>query len=67
MLSASIVVRGMTYRCFSCCKLYGKFGVQKMADLPKVKCLEVPRFTHSGVDMFGPYTIRERQFDLKRL
>ena len=34
-----------------------------MADLPKVKCLEVPPFTHSGVDMFGPYTIRERQFD----
>ena len=37
-----------------------------MADLPKVRCLDVPPFTHCGVDMFGPYTIRERRSDLKR-
>ena len=37
-----------------------------MPDLSKVRCLEVPPFTYCGVDMFGPYTIRERRFDLKR-
>ena len=52
ILSANVVVRGMIYRCVSCRKLRGKFGVQKMADLPKVICLEVPPFTNCGVDMF---------------
>ena len=56
----------MIYRCVNCRKLRGKFGVQKMADLPKVTCLEVPQFTHCGVNMFGPYTIRENTSDLKR-
>ena len=65
-LSANVVVRGMIYRCVNSCKLRGKFGVQKMADLPKVRCLEVPPFTHCGVDMFGPYKVRERRSDLKR-
>ena len=35
-----------------CRKLSGKFGVQKMADLLKVRCLEVPPFTNCGADMF---------------
>ena len=66
ILSANIVVRGMIYRCVNCRKLHCKFGVQNIADLPKVRCLEVPPFTHCGVDMFEPYTIRERRSDLKR-
>ena len=65
ILSANVVVRGIIDRCVSCRKLRGKFGVQKMADLPKVRCLEVPPFTHCGVDMFGPYTVRERRSKLK--
>ena len=66
ILSTNEVVRGMIHRCANCRKLRGKFRVQKMADLPKVRCLEVPPFTHCGVDMFGPYTIRERRSNLKR-
>ena len=54
ILSANIVVRGTIYRCVNCCKLCGKFGVQKIADLPKVRCLDIPPFTHFEVDMFGP-------------
>ena len=45
----------MMYRCINRCKLFGKFGVQKMVYLPKVRCLEVPTFTHCGVDMLGHY------------
>ena len=66
MLSANVAVRGMIYRLVNCRKLRGKFGVQKMADLPKVRRLEVPPFTHCGVHMFGLYTVRERRSDLKR-
>ena len=64
ILSTNVVVRVMIYRCVSSSKLCGNFGVQKKADLPKVRCLEVPPYTHCGVDMLGPYTIR--QSDLKR-
>ena len=52
--------------CINYRKLCSKFGLQKMADLPKTWYLEVPPFTHYGVDMFGPYTIRERWCDFKR-
>ena len=66
ILSVNVVVKGMISRCINCRKLRGKFGVQKMADLPKPRCLEVPLFTQCGVVMFGPNTIRERRSDLKR-
>ena len=66
ILSANVVVRGIIYRCVNCRQLRGKFGVQKMADLPKVRRLEVAPFTHCRVDMFGPCTIRERRSYLKR-
>ena len=65
ILIANGVVRGMIYRCVNCRHLRGKFGVQKMEDLSKVICFEVPSFTHCGADMFGPYTIKERRSDLK--
>ena len=41
------------YKCINRCKLRDKFGVQKMVYLPKVRYLEVPTFTHCGVDMLG--------------
>ena len=52
--------------CVICRKLRGKFGDQKMSDLPKERCREVAPFTHCGVDMFGPFIIRERKSNLKR-
>ena len=44
----------------------GKTGFQKMADLPVERCTEAPPFTYCGVDMFGPYLIKERRSQLKR-
>ena len=52
--------------CVICWKLRGKFGDQKMSDLPKERCCEAAPFTHCGVDMFGPFIIRERKSNLKR-
>ena len=37
-----------------------------MADLPVERCREVPPFIYCGVDMFGPYLIKERRSQLKR-
>ena len=37
ILSANVVLTGMIYKCVICRKLRGKFRVQKMVDLPKVR------------------------------
>ena len=37
-----------------------------MADLPVKRSMEAPSFTYCGVDMFGPYLIKERRSQLKR-
>ena len=37
-----------------------------LADLPVEICIEVPPVTYCGVDMFGPYLIKERRSQLKR-
>ena len=66
VLSANPVVRRITHKCVMCRKLRGKFGDQKMSDLPKERCCEAAPFTHCGVDMFGPFIIRERRSSLER-
>ena len=37
-----------------------------MADLPKERLEPSPPFTYCGIDLFGPFIIRERRSDLKR-
>ena len=44
----------------------GYFGEQIMADLPKDRVSESPPFTYCGVDIFGPFLVKERQSELKR-
>ena len=62
VISANSVVQRTIFRCVTCRKLRGAFGYQKMADLPKDRCIKAPPFTHCGVDMFGPSVIRERRY-----
>ena len=66
VLGANAVVRRIIHKCVTCRKLRGKFGDQKMSDLPKERCCEAAPFTHCGVDMFGPFIVRERRSNLKR-
>ena len=35
-----------------------------MAGLPRVICLEAQPFIQCEIDMFGPYTVKERRSDL---
>ena len=65
ILRANVVVRGIIYRCADCRKHVPRstFDVEKMADLPEVRYLEVRPFTNCGVDIFGPCTIREKWSD----
>ena len=43
-----------------------KLGEQKMADLPNDRTIDEPPFTNCGVDMFGPFLIKEERKELKR-
>ena len=41
-------------------------GEQKMSDIPKESISNDCSFTHCGVDVFGPFTIKERRSEPKR-
>ena len=44
----------------------GRFGQQIIADLLKDRVNEAPPFTYCGIDLFGPFIVKERQSDMKR-
>ena len=43
--------RSKLFKCMQCRRLRGKLGIQKMADLPSRRLMEVPLFTYYGVDI----------------
>ena len=66
IVSASSAIRNLIHRCVVCRKLRGKLGEQTMFDIPKERISNDPPLTYCGVDMFGPFTIKERRSELKR-
>ena len=50
----------MIWNCVLCKMLLGKFLTQKMKDLPEDRTAVVPPSTYCGVDLFGPFIIKER-------
>ena len=66
VLSANAVVRRIIHKFVTCRKLHGKFGDQKMPDLPEERCYEAAPFPHCGYDMFVSFPTRERRSNLKR-
>lgn len=63
---ANATVRRVLRQCVVCRRLRGPVGEQKMADLPADRMIEAPPFTYTGVDYFGPYTIKEGRKQMKR-
>ena len=59
IIGMTTVVKSVIHSCVRCRSLRGKLGQQKMADLPLERTLEVAPFTYCGVDVFGPYQIKE--------
>ena len=60
------IVKSVIWSCFLCRKLRGKFGVQIMSDLPFERTLKSPPFSFCGVDLFGPFLVKERRSLVKR-
>ena len=53
-------------KCTICRKLRGPAQVQKMANLPEERITCAAPFTYSGMDVFGPWHIKEGRKELKR-
>ena len=49
-----------------CHRLRGRPGEQKIADLPVHRLAEAPLFTYCGVDMFGPFVIKQQRNEIQR-
>ena len=58
--------RSKFFKCIQCRRLRGKLGIQRMANPPSSRLMEVPPFTYCGVDMFGPFIIKQRRSEVKR-
>ena len=58
-------VRSLIFKCVKCCRLRGRLGEQKMAELSMNRLAEAPPFTYCGVDMFGPFVIKQQRNEIK--
>ena len=61
VVSGNAQVKRLIYNCVPCRKYRGRLGEQKMADLPEERTMETAPFTNSGVDLFGPFKVKERK------
>lgn len=66
IVGGSSVVATYISKCVTCRKLRGALQEQKMADLPEDRLEPAPPFTYCGVDLFGPFHIKEGRKELKR-
>ena len=66
MVNGNSAVRSKLFKCIQCRRLRGKLGIQKMANLPSSRLVEVPPFTYCGVEMFCPFIIKKRRNEVKQ-
>ena len=66
VVNCNTVVRSSVGKCVKYGLLSGKRGEQKMADLPTDRTLDGTPFTNCGIDVYGPFLIKEERKELKR-
>ena len=66
IINGNTVVRRFISECVTCRRLRGTAGEQKMADLPQSRLEDVPPFTYSAVDYFGPWHVKDGRKEVKR-
>ena len=66
MINCNTADRCTISKCVRCKILRGKFQQQQMADLPKDRISEEPPFSYCGIDMFGPFTVKDGRKKKKR-
>ena len=66
VLGSTASISSVVSACYHCKKLYQKPQCQLMADLPECRVEPSPPFSHVGVDLFGPFMVKEGRKSLKR-
>ncbi|XP_046550437.1 uncharacterized protein LOC124260222 [Haliotis rubra] len=66
IIGCSSSVRYHIAKCVICRKQRGSVQEQKMSNLPTERMSEAPPFTYCGMDMFGPFYVKEGRKELKR-
>ncbi|XP_026113195.1 uncharacterized protein LOC113091779 [Carassius auratus] len=61
IVSGKRSVSNIIHKCVLCKKLRGKMESQKMSALPSDRVSVDPPFTHTGLDVFGPFTVVTRK------
>ena len=65
-MQGNLAVKKVISSCVTCRRLRGRVGEQIMADLPHDRLKEELPFTHCGVNIYGPFLIREGRNTFKR-
>ena len=65
-MGGSIAVARFIKVCVKCRKLRRSLEEQKMADLPKERVEPSLPFSHTGMDVFGPFTVKRARSLVKR-
>ena len=66
IINGRSLISHIVSKCVVCRKLCGHTQNQKMADLPPERVTPAPPFTYTGMDVFGPFYIKEGRKELKR-
>lgn len=65
--SANNMARSIIHHCIFCRRIQGKVGKQRMANLPQDRITpDLPPFTNTGIDYFGPMEIKRGRTHVKR-
>ena len=66
ILGCVAAVSKIIYHCVTCRRHYKPPMTQFMSDLTSDRVMSSPPFSYSGVDLFGPWYIKEGRKELKR-
>ena len=59
IINYTSAVKSMTSKCVNCRRFRGTVCQQKMGDLPSERLTKEPPFTYFGIDMFGPFLVKD--------
>lgn len=61
-----MVVQSFIWKCVTYRYLIGRAGEEKMADIPTDRLSTEAPFTYTGLDMLGPFMIKQHRKEMKR-
>ena len=59
IINCTSATKSVISKCIECSTLHGKICQHKMRSLPADRFLEEPLFIYCGVDMFGPFLVKD--------